>query len=72
MRELPTEDCIHAPSNLLLPLLENVPVGVRGEHDRAVPEQVLDVLECEALGEQKRRGGMTKVVEAAPRETSTV
>ncbi len=32
----------------MLALLKHVPVGVRGQHDRAVTEQVLDVLEREA------------------------
>jgi len=34
-----------------------------------VAQQVLDVLESEALGEQERRGGMPQVVEADVRQS---
>jgi hypothetical protein len=56
----------------LLTLLEHVAVGVRGQHDGAVAQQVLDVLESEALGEQERRGGMPQVVEADVRQSRSL
>lgn len=47
----PREGCVLAPQHriyphrhLPLPLLQDVPVGVRGQHDRAVPEEVVDTL----------------------------
>ena len=40
-----------------------MPVGVRRQHDGAVPQQVLDVLEAEALGQQERGRGMAQVME---------
>ena len=58
---------VHPHGHLLLSSLEHVAVGVRGEHDGAVPQQVLDVLEPEALTEQERRRGMAQVVETAAR-----
>ena len=41
---------VHHPRDHPLPLLEHVPVGVRGQGDGAVPEQVRDVLQCDAFG----------------------
>jgi hypothetical protein len=38
----PSQHNIHPTSYLLLALLEDVPVGVGGQHDRAVLQQVLD------------------------------
>ena len=34
-------------------------------------EEVLDILEAEAPGEQERRGGMTQIVEAAVGEAGS-
>ena len=56
-RGLPSEDGVEAVSHLPLTLLEHVSVRVRSQHDGAVAEQVLDVLEREALGEQERGSG---------------
>ena len=50
-RGLSSEDGVEAVSHLALPLLQHVPVRVRSENDRAVAEEVLDVLEREALGQ---------------------
>jgi len=50
--------------HLPLALLEHVPVGIRREHDRAVAELVLDVLECHTLRQEERCRGVPQVVEA--------
>ncbi len=67
----PAQDPVHRLRYLLLSFLEHVPVGIRRQRDRAVTEEVLDVFECEALGEQERRRGMTEVVEAAVGEAGS-
>jgi len=68
----PAEHGVHPPRHLLLPLLQDVPIGVRREHDGAVPQQVLDVLKGEALRQQERRGGMPQVVEADVRQSRSL
>ena len=47
----PAQHRVHRPRHLPLALLQHVAVGVRGQRDGAVPEQVLDVLEGHALGQ---------------------
>ena len=58
--------------HLPLPLLEDMAVGVRRQHDGAVPEEGLDVLKAEALRLQERRSGVAQVVEAEAWQPSAV
>ena len=61
---------IHGLCHLPLSLLEHVPVGIRRQRDRAVAQEILDVLEGHALRQQVRRGGVAEVMEAAVGEGS--
>ncbi len=58
------QDRVHRPSHLPLALLEHVAISVRGQRDRAVTEELLDVLESHPLRQQERGGGVAQVVEA--------
>ena len=64
---LPAQHRVHPPRDRPLPLLEHVPVGVRGQHDGRVAEQLFDVLEREALRKREGGGRMTEVMEPAGR-----
>ena len=67
----PAQDGVHPSGDVLLALLKDVPVGVRRQHDRAVPQEVLDVLQGEALTEQERRRRVAQVVEARVGESGS-
>jgi len=60
---LPTQHRVQPHRHLPLSLLEHMPVCVRRQHDRAVPQQVLDILKREALHQQECRSGMPEVME---------
>jgi hypothetical protein len=55
----------HPPRHLPLPRLKHMPVRARGQDDRRVPEELLHILEGEALRQGERRGRMTEVMEPA-------
>ena len=63
MANCSTEDGIHPRCDLDLALLKDMPVGVRGQDDRAVAQEVLDVFKREALRQQECRRGMAEVME---------
>ena len=69
---LASEDGVETVGHLALPSFEHMAVGVRGQDDRAVAEQVLDVFEREALGQQERRSRMSEIMEATVGEASPV
>jgi hypothetical protein len=50
----PPSTAIHRPGDLALALLQHVTIGVGRQHDRRVPELVLDVLQRHALRQQER------------------
>ena len=60
LMQLSAQHRIHGLCHLPLALLEHVPVRVRGQRDRAMSEELLDVLERQALrraGRSPRRDG---------------
>jgi len=70
--ELASEDWVEALGYSPLPLLEHMTIRVRGQHDRAVAEQVLHVLEREALSQEESRGCVTEVMESPVGEARAV
>jgi hypothetical protein len=68
----PAQHCVHPPRHLLLPLLEHVPAGVRGQHDVLCPKRFLTSSSPKSPGEQERRCRVAHVVEAGVWELGAV
>jgi hypothetical protein len=60
----PAQHGVHPRRHLFLPLLQHMSVRIRSQHDRAVAEEVLHILERESLGEEECRRSMAEVIGA--------
>jgi hypothetical protein len=67
---LASQDRVELPGHLALAPIEEMPIRIARQYDRAVAQLLLDVLEVHAPAQQVGRGRMPEIVEPDAREAS--